>query len=337
MTYKYNIFFICALMLSIIACSNDDDDTPVSVPENDRTEQQVVDNDSLVDYLNTHYYNATEVNAISNPTVADVVITELLEGETLPSGTALLISAVETKTTTYLEVDYDYYILKIKQGGGSNSPYFSDSVRVNYSGNLLNEEIFDSSVVPRVFDLVNPDIIPGWRKVFPEFNVASAFTTSSGIVTFENYGMGVMFLPSGLGFYAAYRSSIPSYSNLIFKFELYQSQVNDHDMDGVPSYFEDIDNDGEVFNDDTDTNLFSNFVDQDDDGDGVLTLNELEPTEYIINTNLGEIEPLLAAKEFEISKTEDSGIITIKTVKIVDSNNDGLDDYLDENITINYN
>ena len=76
MTYKYNIFFICTLMLSLIACSNDDDDTPVSVPENDRTEQQVVDNDSLVDYLNTHYYNATEVSAISNPTVADVVITD---------------------------------------------------------------------------------------------------------------------------------------------------------------------------------------------------------------------------------------------------------------------
>ena len=336
MNYKYNILFICALIISVTSCSPDDEESIVSVPENDRTEQQVVDNDTLVVYLNTHYYNSTEVNALANPTVADVVITELLEGDTLPSDATLLMSAVETKTTTFLEVEYQYYILRINQGGGSASPRFCDKVRVNYSGLLMDGTNFDRSSTPVNFDLTS--VIPGWSRVMPDFNVASTYTSNTdGTISYDGYGMGVMFLPSGLGFYAAYRSSIPSYSNLIFKFELYQSQVNDHDMDGVPSYFEDIDNDGEVFNDDTDTNLFSNFVDQDDDGDGVLTLNELEPTEYIINTNLGEIEPLLAAKEFEISKTEDSGIITIKTVKIVDSNNDGLDDYLDENITINYN
>ena len=233
MNYKYNIVFICALIISVISCSPDEEDTTVSVPENDRTEQQVIDNDALVVYLNTHFYNSTEVIALANPTMADVVITELLEGETLPTDATLLMTAVETKTTTYLDVEYEYYILRINQGGGSNRPNFSDNVRVSYSGNLLNEEIFDSSVIPKVFDLVNPDIIPGWRKVFPEFNVASSFTSNSGLVTFENYGMGVMFLPSGLGFYAAFQTSIPSYSNLVFKFELYQSQVNDHDLDEI--------------------------------------------------------------------------------------------------------
>ncbi len=90
-------------------------------------------------------------------------------------------------------------------------------------------------------------------------------------------------------------------------------------------------------NDDTDEDLFPNFIDADDDGDGILTINELIPTVYTVDTNLGEEEPILGANEFEISRSESDGIITINTVTIADSNNDGTPDYLDEDITINYN
>ncbi|VAV83738.1 hypothetical protein MNBD_BACTEROID02-283 [hydrothermal vent metagenome] len=100
---------------------------------------------------------------------------------------------------------------------------------------------------------------------------------------------------------------------------------------------EDLDNNLNLSNDDTDGNNVPNFADPDDDGDGVLTINELEPMQYIVDTNIGEVEPILDPKEFEISRSEDAGVITINTVKIVDSNNDGLDDYLDDSITINYN
>ena len=138
MKYKYNILFICALIISVISCSPDDEDSIVSVPENDRTEQQVTDNDALEIFLNTHYYNSTEVSALANPSMADVVITELLDGETLPSDVTLLMSAVETKTTTYLDVEYEYYILRINQGSGSESPRFCDKVRVKYAGSLMD-------------------------------------------------------------------------------------------------------------------------------------------------------------------------------------------------------
>ena len=50
MNYKYNILFICALIISVISCSPDDDSI-VSVPEKDRTEQQVVD--SIKQAVNT--------------------------------------------------------------------------------------------------------------------------------------------------------------------------------------------------------------------------------------------------------------------------------------------
>ena len=52
---------------------------------------------------------------------------------------------------------------------------------------------------------------------------------------------------------------------------------------------------------------------------------------------MGKEEPTWSIGEYEVSRKNVSCVITIKTVKIVDSNNDGTADYLDENITINYN
>ena len=61
---------------------------------------------------------------------------------------------------------------------------------------------FDRSSTPVVFDLVY--VVPGWSRAIPQFNEASSFTTNSdGTVSFDAYGMGVMFLPSGLGYYSA--------------------------------------------------------------------------------------------------------------------------------------
>ena len=47
MNYKYSTIFIFLLILAIFSCE-EDEETIISVPENDRTEQQVIDNDSLV-------------------------------------------------------------------------------------------------------------------------------------------------------------------------------------------------------------------------------------------------------------------------------------------------
>ena len=58
MNYKYSPIFIFLLILSVFSCE-EDQETIISTPENDRTEQQVIDNDSLVVYLNTHYYNSS--------------------------------------------------------------------------------------------------------------------------------------------------------------------------------------------------------------------------------------------------------------------------------------
>ena len=333
---NYLLLTLIALSISLSSCRKDDGLTD-SIDEEPRDVQQEKDQVILDTYLATHYYNSGDFVGNPNPSMFELVITELAEGESLPADHTMLVDAVDAYQTNYKEQDYNYYILRINQGGGEDMPHFTDDVRINYEGSLVDDgEVFDSTVNPTQFDLAG--LIPGWSRVIPKFNTAESYVINGdGTVTFNNAGVGVMFLPSGLGYYSAGTAGIGPYKCLIFKFDLLQSELNDHDGDGIPSYVEDLDGDLDITNDDTDGNTLSNFLDIDDDGDGVLTIDELLPTEYVVDTNMGEQEPALGAGEYEVSRTEVDGIITIKTVKIMDSNNDNLPDYLDENITINYN
>ena len=292
MKFKLYIFLIAILLLGF-SCGDDDDDGIVEVPEADRTEQQVIDNDSLIIYFQTHYVNQTLLTNNSNISFPEIVINELPENGELPNPNenSLLIDLVETHTTTYLDVEYEYYIIKINQGGSENSPNFSDKVRVAYEGTLTDDTLFDSSSTPVDFDLTST--IAGWGRVLPEYNNAEDFVVNlDGTVTYNNPGIGIMFLPSGLGYFSAAAGSVPVYSNLIFKFKLYQSEFNDHDFDNVPSHLEDINGDYDLTNDDTDDDSYSNFVDSDDDNDGTLTVDEdLEPDTDLTVDRDGDGEP----------------------------------------------
>jgi FKBP-type peptidyl-prolyl cis-trans isomerase FkpA len=97
-----------------------------------------------------------------------------------------------------------------------------------------------------------------------------------GTFDFYDYGQGVLFIPSGLAYYANAQPGIPEYSPLIFSLSLFTLKASDHDGDGVFSKDEDIDGDGNPFNDDTDGDGTADMYDADDDGDGVLTRDELD-------------------------------------------------------------
>ena len=55
---KIGLIVLC-LFISFVSCKKDDDGDTIVFEENDRTEQQVIDNDSILGYLETHYYNKT--------------------------------------------------------------------------------------------------------------------------------------------------------------------------------------------------------------------------------------------------------------------------------------
>ena len=292
MKFKLYILLITILLLGF-SCGDDDDDGIVEVPEADRTEQQDIDNDSLVSFLQSHYVDESLLT--NNPTILfnEIEINQLPEDGELPNPdqNSLLIDMVETLTTTYFDVEYEYYILKINQGGSENSPNFSDKVRVSYEGTLMDDTVFDSSSTPVDFDLTST--IAGWGRVLPEYNNAEDFIVNSdGTVTYNNPGIGIMFLPSGLGYYSAAAGTVPVYSNLIFKFKVFQSEVNDHDFDNVPSHLEDLNGDYDLTNDDTDDDTFADFIDSDDDNDGTLTIDEdLEPDSDLTVDRDGDGDP----------------------------------------------
>ena len=292
MKFKLYILLITILFIGF-SCGDDDDDGIVEVPEADRTEQQVIDNDSLVSFLQSHYVDESLLT--NNPTILfnEIEINQLPEDGELPNPdqNSLLIDMVETLTTTYFDVEYEYYILKINQGGSENSPNFSDKVRVSYEGTLMDDTVFDSSSTPVDFDLTST--IAGWGRVLPEYNNAEDFIVNSdGTVTYNNPGIGIMFLPSGLGYYSAAAGTVPVYSNLIFKFKVFQSEVNDHDFDNVPSHLEDLNGDYDLTNDDSDEDTFADFIDSDDDNDGTLTIDEdLEPDSDLTVDRDGDGDP----------------------------------------------
>ena len=273
MKIKYVVISLLLLCLSFSSCKSDDDDFQTTPPR-DRTVQQAADKDSLLNYLSTHYYNASAFETPGNYTYDDIEITELPPDGILPNPdeNALLIDAVETFTEVFADVEYEYYVLRLNQGGG-DAPNFTDDVTVNYQGSLLDGDVFDSTATPVNLDLI--ELIEGWRRVLPGFGTAVNITENpDGTISYDNYGFGVMFLPSGLAYYNLPPLGIEAYDNLIFKFELYRAQENDHDSDLVPTHLEDLEEgvgDRNIFNDDTDGDNIPNFFDPDDDNDGVDT------------------------------------------------------------------
>ena len=335
-----NILASLLIVLSFISCGDDDE---IPVPEiRDRGEQQITDKDLLVEFLNTHYIN--EDLFLNNPTtdftVDDIVIQSLEEGMSLPAGSEFLINSsfLETRTTTFEDVEYEYFIIRVNQGGGAYAPKFTDDVRLNYEGALANTEktVFDNSATPVTFNLL--DLIYGWSLIIPEFNPASSFIDNGdGTETYTDSGLGVMFLPSGLAYFASAQLGIPAYTNIYFKFNLFTANQRDHDNDGVPSFLEDIDNSLSVTDDNTDGDNFFDFGDSDDDGDGILTFDEHILTTYTLNP--GDTEPILGANDYEYSRVTDdaTNITTLEVVTLIDSDNNGVFDYLENSIAIDNN
>ncbi len=147
---------------------------------------------------------------------------------------------------------------------------------MNYEGKLLDGSVFDGSDAPVWFD--NAGVIPGFRHGV-QFLAPGNFTQSNdGSIDFTDFGKGLIFIPSGLGYFEMFRS-IPAYSPLVFTIDVFTTNASDHDGDGILSFEEDVDGDANPFNDDTDGDGIANFLDPDDDGDGIFTINEYDQNE----------------------------------------------------------
>ncbi len=303
---------IVPLLIVLIAvaygCKKDDDSVdPNFIPARDRGEEAPLSTAIIEEYLETHFYNYEEFE--NPPEGFDYQIRfDTIAGDNadkIPLMSQVASKNVKDRMDT--SVTYKLYYLNAIQGSGEQ-PNFPDLVTVSYAGTYINLEegsrpyskIFDVSSVPVKFDLTA--IVNGFQDGLIEFNTASGFVTNpDGTIGFQEFGVGAVFMQAGLGYYVnpPPTSNIPLYSQLIFTFQLYETELGDQDNDGLPSVMEDVNNNGLEEDDDTDGDDAPNYDDADDDNDGRPTRDEI----------------IIAADG---------------TITFTDTDNDGIPDHLDE-------
>jgi hypothetical protein len=292
-----NTFFKAILLITlsifIVSCTKSDNTT---VSLRDYSEQYNKDIALIEQFLQTHY-----IEVINHPGFTDDQDVTYLEIPDGGSQTSIWNSPdlVTDFTVDQNDITYKVYYLKLRQGSvaTSMSPCNVDKVLTAYRGEYLytvKETVegvevdrlkhvqFEESINPQTyFNLTS--VIKGWSEVFPKFTTGTYSANVDGTITFNDFGAGVMFLPSGLAYYANSTASIPAYSPLVFSFKLYEIQRNDQDGDGIDSYLEDINGDGYVRilgsgvvnPDDTDGDEIPDFLDVDDDADTFKTKIEI--------------------------------------------------------------
>ena len=275
---KYACFLLIAMLVFAISCKKDDPNDDI-VPPRPRGPEAISAQAEIETFLQTHFYNYDEFEA--DPENFKLRF-DTIAGDNA-SKTPLIdqVSSKEVRDVVETDVVYKLYYLNVRQGGGEK-PHFPDYTINTYDGRLMNLDLFDSSVIPVRFNLVDTQtssgIIRGLQQAIIEFNgAANVISNPDGTLTFEDYGIGAVFIPSGLAYYQypPANGGLNAYEQLIFSFELFESEVADHDNDGIPSYMEDLNGNGYLLDDDTDGSA-PNYLDEDDDNDGRLTKFEIE-------------------------------------------------------------
>ncbi|MDO6597751.1 hypothetical protein Q4512_12570 [Oceanihabitans sp. 2_MG-2023] len=348
---------VFALMIVIASCTPDDDGT-TTVPARDRTEVYAEDLLEIETFLETHYLNLEDnpfdfVN-LYNPDNDDfkIVFSELEAGST----EVALIDMPQLKFKTVEDPSeeglfYKLYYLEMRQGLG-NEVHFIDEVFVTYEGSTTESIVFDDAINPINFELtsvLNGGVVTGFMESLIEFKTATSFDTNNdGTSNYHNHGIGAAFLPSGLAYFNQVLEDVSSYTPLIFKFNVLDRVLLDHDNDGIPSFLEDLDNNSDVFDDDTNDDTAPNFFDGDDDGDGTNTIDEITIKSYTVDDNMIAFASTEEANDYfengaEIDENEvfisveytkntatTPTVYTLKTFVATDSNGNGTADYLDE-------
>ncbi len=294
-----NAFLIGMAVLGIWSCKNDDGPDPEVVPPRLMSEVAVEDDAEIVAFLSTHFYNYEEFASpaadfdykIRFDTIAGENSNKvsILESGTL-DGVEFITETISVASSSFGRsdeevVDHKLYILVARQGSEEGRPTIGDDAILRYEGSLLNETLFDASTnQPVRFNLSG--VVRGFGNGVEYFQTGMGpIDNGDGTISYDGFGIGAIFMPSGLGYFdqSAPGGSIPAYSPIVFKIDAFAYEPDtDFDGDGIPSILEDIDDDGNLNNDNTDDDtepfgvFLANYNDTDDDGDGIPTIDEIE-------------------------------------------------------------
>jgi hypothetical protein len=276
-----NIFLLLAVVIIGVSC--DTASTSVSeVDDYDHESQILKDNDSINNYLTSHYYNTNDgaIWTIGNDEVGS-----------LPSGEQIaliddpkleVLNGIQANET---ETDYTMYFLNLQEGAdtATGKPTQLDNVYVTYSGMTLDSVVFDSNNTEFPIWLSLSSTVTGWgfgfQKMMGGIKAVSGDPefVSEEDFRFKELGKGYLIFPSGLGYLnvGTGTSGFLANESLVFKVELHTINLTDHDGDLIPTRDEvELDVYGNLIQTDTDGDEVPDFLDKDDDNDGVLTINE---------------------------------------------------------------
>ena len=283
---KFKLYFslFCSVFI-LFSCNKADSLTVVPVRAFDV--QYEDDIEIIEDYLTTHYIEIEEnqdvsISKITNPTDQRSMMS-YLNSETYPK---LLVKEVEAN-----DITYKIYYFKLREDNETGiAPSKADSVLASYNGTYLSyktetvDEVSTTTLLATQFEytpfptlfLRLDTAVRGWREILPLFRSGQKIDVPGEPTSYADFGAGVLFIPSGLGYFNVPQAGIPSYSPLVFSFKLYDVKYTDQDQDGILSNDEDLNGDGDFTNDDTDGDGVQNLYDVDDDGDSYLTKNEIK-------------------------------------------------------------
>ena len=288
-----NIAYLLLTCVLILSCKKDDDG-PTTIPLRDHDEVALENDAAITAFLETHFYyldededpdlDTNDRNEIVIDTIAGVY------ADRTP-----LSEFAEIKTITVNDVPHKLYYIIVREGEGER-PSSSARVFVRYRGTNLERERFDASNIAISLNLLgdntgisgNDGVVRGFRELGMLLNASTGFEVDpdNSINWNDDYGMGIVIMPSGLGYF---NQSIggKAYNPLVFTVDMLQFEEVDQDYsvvqnsyvyspDGLTSNMEDVDGDGYPENDDTDGDGIPNYLDPDDDGDGILTIYEYD-------------------------------------------------------------
>jgi|TARA_B100001093_G_scaffold128129_2_gene120631 hypothetical protein len=256
------------------SCKKDDTNI-TNIPLEDLSQQYTLENDSIIQFMKSHFFNYDDFNDLS-PNDSPEIVFDSIIGDNLdktPIYDQVSTLQISVKDTDDNLVNHNLYYHIIREGIGEN-PTVADSVFVSYKGLLLDGVSFDTRKNPIWMEAKN--LIRGFQEFLPLLSKGDVRVNNNGTYEFFNFGIGFAIFPSGLGYFQSGSISIPAYSPLIFKVNMMTLNRTDHDNDSVLTIIEDLNGDHDFNNDDTDSDNIPNFLDDDDDGDGVLTINEYD-------------------------------------------------------------
>ena len=293
MNLKNAYLFIAGLIL-ISSCKKDDDSPGEVVPPRLLSEVVVEDDAEIVEFLKTHFYNKDEFDAAAEgfdfKIKFDTIAGANSDKPSIYDSPFLITETFSVKSSDFGRddgevMDVKLYTLVVRQGIEEGKPTIGDDAIIRYEGSLLDGTLFDaSSNQPVIFNLSG--VVRGFGNGVTNFQTGMGpMENGDGTISYDGYGIGAIFIPAALGYFdSSPNSLIPTYSPLIFKIDAFSYVENtDSDGDGIPSIQEDLNNDGNLNNDNTDEaaealsrTYIPNYNDPDDDNDGILTIDEIK-------------------------------------------------------------